>query len=111
MSASRSNGCLRDHPEGTKEEEPRDELILQQHLLGEDWAFNTGYSRRSLVECAFSRLKRIFGGRLRSRNFENQTKDLLTKIFVLNEFTRLGMPTSFPYIFNPKKIGAVAELD
>lgn len=60
------------------------------------WKKESGYHRRSLVETAFSRYKRIFGGDLRSRKFENQEAEANLKLSLMNKMTDLGMPESVP---------------
>jgi transposase len=53
----------------------RDLALVEQDECGgtEQWKKETTYHRRSLVECTFSRIKRIFGDRLRARNIKTQT--------------------------------------
>ena len=46
-----------------------------------------GYCRRSLVETAFSRMKRIFGDRFCSRLFQNISKEAHLKCWILNQMT------------------------
>jgi len=60
------------------------------------WKEGSGYHRRSLAETAFSRLKRIFGERLRSRVRENQGTEGLLWVRALNLMTMLGLPQSYP---------------
>jgi len=62
------------------------------------WKLESGYSRRSLAETAFSRIKRIFGGWLRSRLFSNQTTEAFVMLAILNVMTALGMPDSYPVL-------------
>ena len=110
VSPPRCNTRLGKAPENGRLESGRNELILLNDLLGEGWKCQLGYGKRSLVECAFSRLKRIFGGRLRCRSFARQVHELVTKISVLNRFTRMGLPDSNPYRFESNKSGAVVQL-
>jgi Transposase DDE domain len=49
------------------------------------WKKLTGYHRRSLVETAFSRWKKILGSSLRSRNMVNQTFESKIKCKILNK--------------------------
>jgi IS5 family transposase len=58
------------------------------------WKKEIGYHRRSLAETAMFRFKRIFGDKMRSRNFKNQEAEALVKVLVLNKLTELGMPVS-----------------
>ena len=46
-----------------------------------------GYHRRSLVETAFSRIKRLFGDRFRGRSLENCTVEAYLKCWILNQMT------------------------
>jgi uncharacterized protein YifN (PemK superfamily) len=58
------------------------------------WKKVSGYHKRSLVETAMFRLKSIFGDVLRCKKFENQRIQLLTRCYILNKMTDLGMPQS-----------------
>jgi hypothetical protein len=60
------------------------------------WKLESGYSRRSLAETAFSRLKRLFGDRLRARDFDNQATEAFLGVRALNIMTAAGMPQSYP---------------
>ncbi len=59
------------------------------------WKLESGYSRRSLIETAYSRIKRRFGDKLTSHWEENQKLDLQLLPLLLNRFTRLGMPQTY----------------
>ena len=52
-----------------------------------------GYHRRSLVETAMFRLKRL-GDRLMARGFDAQVAEVHIRIAVLNRWTMLGMPVT-----------------
>lgn len=52
------------------------------------WKKMSGYHKRSLVETAFSRLKRLFGERLNSKKFENLSAEVLFRCHVLNRMNR-----------------------
>jgi hypothetical protein len=54
------------------------------------WKKLTGYHRRSLVETAFSRWKRILGSSLRSRTIENQMFESKLKCKILNKMRLAG---------------------
>ena len=56
------------------------------------WKKMSGYHKRSLVETAMFRLKSMFGDVLRCKKFENQRIQLLTRCYILNKMTDLGMP-------------------
>jgi hypothetical protein len=44
------------------------------------------------------RYKTIFGGTVRARRFDNQTKELCLNIVAINKMTRLGIPSAFASI-------------
>jgi hypothetical protein len=70
--------------------------ILQMKKLGlEKWKKKQRYHRRSLVETAFYRLKRIFSDRLRSKRTDSQDAEMMTRCEALNRMTGLGMPESY----------------
>lgn len=56
------------------------------------WERATGYRRRNAAEAAFSRIKRIFGDRLRSRGLGAQRVEAALLAHALNRMTDLGMP-------------------
>jgi Transposase DDE domain len=56
------------------------------------WKKLRGYHKRSLVETTFSRFKGIFGSRLFSKTFDNQSVELNLKASILNRMTQMGMP-------------------
>jgi IS5 family transposase len=58
------------------------------------WKKKAGYHRRSLVEAAIFRLKRLFADRLRSRETKRQTTEVMVRCAALNRMTGLGMPQS-----------------
>jgi len=58
------------------------------------WKQETHYHRRSLAETAMYRYKTIFGGDVRSRKFDNQTKELCLNIVAMNKMTKLGIPST-----------------
>ena len=55
------------------------------------WKQLSGYHRRSLVETAMSRLKRL-GERLAARDPARQTAEVQIRCAILNTYNRLGMP-------------------
>lgn len=69
----------------------RDTAIATIRGLGGDkearsiWGKLTGYSRRALVETAFSRLKRLFGERLFSKSFDRQSIENTARCMLLNQ--------------------------
>jgi hypothetical protein len=57
------------------------------------WREGTGYSDRSLVEGAFSQLKRVTGGRVNARSFEGAQAEIICRVNALNTLMEreLGM--------------------
>ena len=58
------------------------------------WKEETNYHQRSLVETMMSRMKTIFGDRMRTKSFENQRTDLFIRCYVMNKINELGLPVS-----------------
>ena len=56
------------------------------------WKRTIGYHRRSLAGTTMSRFKAIFGGKLRSRSFENQATELLLQCAALNRMIQIAKP-------------------
>jgi len=56
------------------------------------WKQASGYHRRSLVETAMGRLKRLFGSHLSARLEAAQAVETWLRCAALNRMTRLGMP-------------------
>lgn len=76
--------------------EQRDENVRQIKSKGrKPWKVESGYHRRSLVECAFFRLKTIFSDRLRSRRMDTQTAEARVRCIAMNRMTSVGMPESY----------------
>jgi hypothetical protein len=76
--------------------EQRDENVRAITSKGRKaWKQESGYHRRSLVECAFFRLKTLFSDRLRSRRTERQTTEAMVRCAAMNRMTSLGMPQSY----------------
>jgi hypothetical protein len=77
--------------------EQRDENVRQIRKLGRKaWKRKSTYHRRSLVECAFFRLKTIFSERLRARRMDTQSAEAKLRCLAMNRMTKLGMPKSYP---------------
>jgi hypothetical protein len=78
----------------------RDETILfigrgeTQKEKRRQWKLNNNYYIRALIETTMSRLKHVFGDRMRSRNIQNQETDLMIRCKIINKMTQLGMPIS-----------------
>lgn len=87
---------------GTSEEwqQQRDHSILEILGLGGEeegrklWKKLTGYHKRSLVETAFSRIKRLFGPHLKAKVFCNQKVESQIKCLIINKMNCLGLPES-----------------
>jgi hypothetical protein len=76
--------------------EQRDENLRAIRRRGRKaWKKTSGYHRRSLVECAFFRLKTLFSDRLRSRRADTQAVEATTRCAAMNRMTSLGMPRSY----------------
>lgn len=76
-------------------DDERDEAIKIIRGLGGDkrakslWGKLTGYSRRALVETAFSRMKRMYGERLFSQIYEKQKIENRLRCLLLNKMRNL----------------------
>ncbi len=93
--AIRKNASIQQHGNSASPRLPRDECLRQIRRYGRrGWKRRSGYHRRSLVETAFSRLKRRFGDTFKNRHLENQKTEAVLRCKLLNHFTTLGMPTS-----------------
>lgn len=76
--------------------EQRDLNVREIRKLGrKQWKLKSGYHRRSLVECAFYRLKTLFRERLRARRDETQIAEAKLRCLAMNQMTKLGMPHSY----------------
>lgn len=58
------------------------------------WKKENNYHRRSLIETMMSRMKSIFGDRMRARTFANQYTDLMVRCYAMNKINSLGLPKS-----------------
>jgi hypothetical protein len=58
------------------------------------WQKTSGYNRRSLVETAISRLKRVIGPNLRSRTEPRRATEIAIAVHALNRMLELGRPKS-----------------
>jgi transposase len=88
----RSDAAIR----GKSPFEQRDENLRQIRKLGRKrWKRESTYHKRSLVECAFFRLKTIFSEKLRSRTQERQKIEATIRCLAMNRMTALGMPKSY----------------
>ena len=86
--------------EATLSIKERNNSVLEILGLGGDdtarklWKKLKGYHRRSLVETAMFRFKRLFGSDLRNRRLDTQRAEVRARCQALNLMTRLGMPKS-----------------
>jgi len=91
--AIRKNASIQQHGNSASPRLPRDECLRQIRRYGRrGWKRRSGYHRRSLVETAFSRLKRRFGDTFKNRHLENQKTEVALRCKLLNHFTTLGLP-------------------
>ena len=89
----RSNAVIC-QPAKHKGDRVRNEAVrLCNERTTELWKKHVGYHRRSLVETAMFRLKRL-GDRLMARRFDTQVTEVYIRIVVLNKWTSLGMPVT-----------------
>jgi transposase len=74
---------------------PRDENLRYIRRHGrKKWKRDANYHRRSLAETTMYRLKAIFGGKVRSRKFDNQAAELLLQCAALNRMIQIAKPDS-----------------
>ncbi|MEM1370352.1 MAG: IS5 family transposase [Cyanobacteria bacterium P01_H01_bin.15] len=72
---------------------PRDENLREIRKKGrKGWKRESKYHRRSIAETTMFRLKVIFGGKVRSRKFENQGTELLLQCAALNRMIQIAKP-------------------
>lgn len=77
----------------------RNRNVEQIRMLGrQHWKRESGYTRRSLAETGFMRLKTIFGAALRARLLTSQRAEARLRCAALNRMTQLGMPQSYPVL-------------
>ena len=75
----------------------RDEHVRRIRRVGRRrWQREVDYHRRSLVETAISRDKRLFGPGLAARDPAGQRTTVRLRYAALNRMTALGMPDSYP---------------
>ena len=79
-------------------ERERDASLAEIEGLGGDeegrklWKKLTGYHRRSLVETAMFRVKKMIGNGLKARSLEAQSTEAHCKCLVINKMNTLGLP-------------------
>jgi IS5 family transposase len=89
----RKNAKIWQHGNGKAPPHPRDENLraIRQHGR-KTWKRQSNYHRRSLAETTMYRLKTIFGGKVRSRLFDNQATELLLQCVALNRMIQVAKP-------------------
>lgn len=93
----RKNAVIWKHSNCKAPPHPRDEALRCIRKGGrKKWKREAQYHRRSLAETTMFRHKSAFGGRVRSRKFENQATELLCQCAMLNRMIQLGKPVSVP---------------
>jgi hypothetical protein len=55
-----------------------------------EWAKEKGNGRMNRVEATFSRLKGIFGDRVRARSWEGRKSEIGVRIWILNRMMEMG---------------------
>lgn len=76
--------------------EARNQRVQQMKKSGrKKWKLQSGYHRRSLVETAMARFKRIIGPQLQAREWTRQQVEVQIGCAILNRVTHLGMPQSY----------------
>lgn len=89
----RKNAKIWQHGNCNAPPHPRDENLRAIRKQGrKKWKKQAHYHRRSLAETTMFRLKTIFGGKVRSRNFENQATELLLQCAALNRMIQIAKP-------------------
>lgn len=76
---------------GTERERHAAEIAARGRMA---WQRRHGYGKRSLVETAISRIKRINGGRLTSRTFGAQQNEVALHIKIANRNMKMARPVS-----------------
>ena len=95
--AARSSGTVLKNSRVWGRDVDRDDAVRIIRGFGGDrkakslWGKITGYSRRALVEATFSRMKRLFGDRLFSKDTEKQVVENRLRCLLLNKMIRVGI--------------------
>jgi hypothetical protein len=84
------------HGNAQGERHTRDENLRRIRKVGRKaWKQQSNYHRRSLAETTMFRFKTIFGGSVRSRDFDNQAVELFIKCDALNRMIQIAKPDSY----------------
>ena len=82
-------------PKSAANKERNRNIRARRRLGKRKWGAASGYNRRSLVENAFYRYKRIIGSSMRSRRLATQRVEAQLGVKILNRMTALGMPDCY----------------
>lgn len=89
----RKNAKIRQHGNCKAPPHPRDQNLRLIRKRGRKaWKKKIGYHRRSLAETTMFRHKAAFGGKVRSRRFDNQAVEILLQCAALNRMIQLAKP-------------------
>ncbi len=92
----RKNARIQQHGNCQTPPLSRDENLRAIRKMGrKKWKRESGYHRRSLAETTIFRLKCIFGGKLASRQFDNQAVELFLQCSALNRMIQICKPESY----------------
>ena len=91
----RKNAKIRQHGNRKKPPHARDENLRVIRKRGRKlWKKLARYHRRSLAETTMFRHKAAFGGKVRSRTFENQAVEILLQCAALNRMIQIAKPVT-----------------
>lgn len=91
----RKNAKIRQHGNCKRPPHPRDENLRVIRKRGrKTWKKLARYHRRSLAETTMFRHKAAFGGKVRSRKFENQAVEILLQCAALNRMIQIAKPVT-----------------
>ena len=91
----RKDAVIWQHGNAKAPPHPRDVNLRYIRKHGrKKWKRDVDYHRRSLAETTMFRFKTIFGGKLRSRKFDNQAVELLLQCAALNRMIQVAKPDS-----------------
>lgn len=89
----RKNAKIRQHGNRKAPPHPRDQNLRLIRKRGRKaWKKAIGYHRRSIAETTMFRHKAAFGGKVRSRRFDNQAVEILLQCAALNRMIQLAKP-------------------
>lgn len=89
----RKNAKIQHHGNCKAPPHPRDENLRLIRKRGRSaWKKRIGYHRRSIAETTMFRHKAAFGGKVRSRRFDNQAVEILLQCAALNRMIQLAKP-------------------